>query len=264
MSVYKNYLSKDSFSSFSQLNIDQPFYKMILIPLLGSISKPVEGRGTEHKSEEFSILMFLNALLGYNPNQGSQVLKHKLYSILKNELSYFIKDTRILPRPSQMIAYTRRFSMEEGNNIFLKCNKEIFSYLFEKRFLPKKIKLAFDFKKKLYYGEKEDSNVIGIKSDKGTIKVNFWHTCAIALKGRELQIGSEMVEKRDKKVRFIRSMVHFCISLGFTVEMSVLDKEYYAKEIITFFYSQEIIYIIPVRESERLRSLKEEALSKPK
>ena len=53
MSVNKNYLRKDSFSSFFQLNIDQSFYRKILISLLGSFSKPVEGRETEHKSEEF-------------------------------------------------------------------------------------------------------------------------------------------------------------------------------------------------------------------
>jgi len=260
MSLYRNYLLNDPFSSFSQLNIDQAFYKKIVIPLLSSFSKPLRGHGTEHRSEEFSIVMFLNALLGYSPNQGSQVLEYKLYSHLQDDLSYFIKDTRILPHPSQMTKYARKFSMKEVNTLFLERNKEIHSYLLEKGRLPKKIYVAFDFKKKFYYGEKENSHVIGIKVEKGTTKANFWHTCAIVLKGRELQIGSEMVEARDKKEQFIQKMVEFCRSLGFIVELAVLDREYYTKAIITYFDSQGITYIIPIKDSETLRSLKEEAL----
>jgi hypothetical protein len=219
MSVYKNYLRNDPFSSFS---------------------KPLEGHGTEHKCEEFSIIMFLNALLGYSPNQGSQILEHTLYSILPYDLSYFKKDTRILPHLSQMTKYACKVSMEEVNSILLERNREIISYLLEKRLLPKKINIAFDYKKKLYYGKKEDSHVIGIKAEKGTTKANFWHTCAIILKGREFQIGSEMVESRKNKEQFIQKMGEFFRSLGFIIEMAVLDKEYYTKAIIKYFRSERI------------------------
>lgn len=263
MTVYKNYLRNDPFSSFSQLNIDQSFYKKIVTPLLNSFSKSLEGHGTEHRCEEFSIILFLNALLGYSPNQGSQILEHKLYSILQYDLSHFIKDTRILPHPSQMTKYASKFSMEEVNTIFLERNKEIISYLLEKGLLPKKINIAFDYKKKLYYGKKEVSHVIGIKAEKGTTKANFWHTCAIILKGREFQIGSEMVESRKNKEQFIQKMVKFFRSLGFIIKLAVLDKEYYTKAIIKYFQSEQITYIIPVKESDKLRSLKEEVLQDP-
>ena len=264
MSLYKNYLRKDPFSSFSQLNINPSFYKNVLDPILQSFSKPIHGHGTEHLSSEYSIAMFINALLGYSPNVGTQILENRLYSILKEDVHQFIKDSRILPHPSQMTKHARKFTMEDTNNIFFSLNKTILLYLFNAGIISKKIKIAFDFKKKLYYGNKEDSHVIGTKAEKGTTKANFWHTCAIVLKGRELHVGSEMVEKRDNKEKFITKMVEYFKSLGFIVEMSVLDKEYYTKEIIDYFISEEIIYIIPVKESDTLRLKKEEALKNSK
>ncbi len=264
MPVYNTYLRKDPFSSFSQLTTNPSFYKNVLNPILLSFSKPIQGHGTEHLSPEYSIAMFINALLGYSPNVGTQILENRLSSILKDDLRHFVKDTRVLPHPSQMTKHARTFSMEEANTIFLNFNKTILLYLFNAGTIPKRLKIAFDFKKKLYYGDKEDSHVIGTKAEKGTTKANFWHTCAIVLKGRELHVGSEMVEKRGDKEIFIKKMVEYFKSLGFIVETSVLDKEYYTKEIIDYLSSEKISYIIPVKESETLRLKKEEALKNPR
>ncbi len=41
--------------------------------------------------------------------------------------------------------------------------------------IPKKIKIAFDFKKQLYYGEKDNPHIIGILAEKGTKKALKWH-----------------------------------------------------------------------------------------
>lgn len=73
---------------------------------------------------------------------------------------------------------------------------EVLPLLLEKRLIPRKIKIAFDFHKDFYYGEKDNPYVIGIKAEKGTKKAHIYHTCSIILKGREMQIGSEMLKKR--------------------------------------------------------------------
>ena len=113
MSIYKNYLPKDPFSPFSQLNIDSRFYKNIMVPVIKSFSKPVQDNGNKHSSEEFSIAMFLNALLGFIPNTGTEILERKLNSLLHNNLEKFIKQTRILPHSSQMNKYARKFSWKK-------------------------------------------------------------------------------------------------------------------------------------------------------
>ena len=62
MSNYINCLRKDPFSSFSQLNIDTPFYKNILFPIITALVKPLEGKQIKHSSQEYSITMFIDAL----------------------------------------------------------------------------------------------------------------------------------------------------------------------------------------------------------
>jgi len=203
MAKYKNYLRKDPFSPFSQLNIDSKFYKNIVFPILNSFSKSEQENGTKHSSEEYSITMFLNALLGFSPNTGSQILERKLNALLNNDLEKFIKQTRILPHPSQMNKYARKFSMEEAENILFEIDKKVLKVLLKQKLIPRKIKIAFDFYKQLYYGEKNNPHVIGILAEKGTKKAFKWHTCAIILKGYEMQIGSKIIQKGEKKEPFI-------------------------------------------------------------
>jgi hypothetical protein len=264
MTKYNNYLRNDPFSPFSQLNIDQKFYKNLLVPIIKSFAVFGQDKRIKHSSEEFSITMFLNALLGYSPNTGTQIMEQRLYSLLKGETEKYIKQTRILPHPSQMNKYSHEFSMEEVDNKLLEINRTVLKLLLEYGLIPRKIKIAFDFKKQLYYGEKDNSHVIGILAEKGTKKAFKWHTCAVILKGFELQIGSKMIQKGEKKESFIRKMIEYLESLGFTVELSVMDREYYAKEIFKYLDSKGINYITPVRGSKTLNALKEEALKNPK
>ena len=264
MAKYKNYLRKDPFSPFSQLNIDPMFYKNILVPIIKSFAKPSQDKRVEYSSEEFSITMFLNALFGYSPNTGTQIMERRLNSLLKGETEKYIKQTRILPHPSQMNKYSHKFSMEDTDNILLEINRKVLMILLEYQMIPRKIKIAFDFKKQLYYGEKDNPHVIGILAEKGTKKAFKWHTCAVILKGRELQIGSKMIQKGEKKEPFVRKMIEYLESLGFTVELSVMDREYYDKAIFKHLDSKGITYITPVKGSKTLNAIKEEALKDPK
>lgn len=264
MTKYKNYLRKDPFSPFSQLNMDSIFYKNLLFSIINSFIIPTQESRIKHSGEEYSITMFLNALLGFSPNTGSQIMERKLNSLVKNNIEKFIKQTRILPHPSQMNKYVRKFSMEKSENILLEINKKVLMMLLKYRLIPRKIKIAFDFHKQLFYGEKNNPYVIGILAEKGTKKAYKWHTCAIVLKGYEMQIGSHMIQKGEKKVLFIQNMVDYFESIGFIIELSVMDKEYYNREIVKYLNSKGIIYIVPVKESKILSRLKEEALKNPK
>jgi len=264
MTKYINYLRNDPFSPFSQLNIDAKFYKNILVPIIKSFAEPHQDKRIEHSSEEFSITMFLNALLGYSPNTGTQILERRLNALLKGETKQYIKQTRILPHPSQMNKYSHNFSLEDADNILLEINRKVLKMLLEHKMIPRKINIAFDFKKQLFYGEKDNSYVIGILAEKGTKKAFKWHTCAIILKGVELHVGSKMIQKGEKKEPFIRKMIEYLESLGFTVELSVMDREYIDKAIFKYLNSKGITYITPMKDSKSLKLLKEDALKDPK
>ncbi len=264
MTKYNNYLRNDPFSPFSQLNIDAKFYKNLLVPIIKTFTLQGKDERSKHSSEEFSITMFLNALFGYSPNTGSQIMEWRLSSLLKGETENFIKQTRILPHPSQMNKYARAFFMKDVDEALLEINREVLKSLLDLKLIPRRIKVAFDFKKQLYYGEKDNPHVIGVLAEKGTKKAFKWHTCAIVVKGFELQVKSKMIRKGEKKTPFIQKSIEFLESLGFVVELSVMDKEYYAKEVFKYLDSMGIAYITPVKDSKALRALKEVALKDPK
>ncbi|MBA7647544.1 hypothetical protein ES703_55316 [subsurface metagenome] len=119
--------------------------------------------------------------------------------------------------------------------------------------IPRKLKIVFDFYKEFYYGKKDNPYVIGIKAEKGTKKVFFWHTRGIILKRRETQIGSELLKKDVKVGIFVQKMIEFLESLGFIIELTAMEKEYYQKWIFKYLYGKNITYIVPVRESKKLK-----------
>ena len=79
-----------------------------------------------------------------------------------------------------------------------------------------------------------------------------------------MQIGSEMVKKGDNARIFVQNMIEFLESLGFLIELTVMDKKYYQKWIFKYLDGKSITYIVPVRESEKLKGMKEAALKDPK
>ena len=108
--------------------------------------------------------------------------------------------------------------------MFLNVSKEVLLLLLEQGLIPKKIKVAFDFHEELYYGKKDNPHVIGILAEKGMKKAHSWHTCSLILKGRELQVGSEMRKKGGFAKKFVAKMIEFLQSLEFLIELVVMDK----------------------------------------
>jgi len=148
--------------------------------------------------------MFFNALSNRSPNTGVQILEHKLNVILGEKIEKYIKRTGTLPYLSQMNKYTRKFSVEKAEKILFNTNKFILKYLLEYRMITAKIKVAFDIYKQLFYGKRDNPYIFGILAEKGTKKAYKWQTCAIILKGFELQVGSQMMQKDGKKEPFIK------------------------------------------------------------
>jgi len=264
MTNKNNHLWKNPSSSFSQLNMGAKFNKNFLVKIIKSFSKPIRKRYDGHSSEEFPIVTLFNALVGNSQRTGTQILNRKLNVLLNNKDQKSAKYGRVLPHPSQMREYARGFPMEEADQMLLEISKEILPLLLENNLIPRKLKIAFDFHKELYYGEKDNPYVIGIKAEKGTKKAHIWHTCSIILKGREMQIGSEMLKKGVKAGIFVQKMIELFESLGFIIELTAMDKEYYQKWIFKYLDVKNITYIVPVRESKKLKGMKETALKCPK
>ena len=204
MTSKNNYLRNDPFSSFSQLTLDDIFYKNILFPTLNSFLLPDLGEDVDHTSQEYSTTMTLNALMEQSQNTGTQILEHKISSLLKPNLGCFVKNTRVLQHSSQMTTYARSFTMEDVDSIMRERSRETLSWLLKMKQILVKIMITFDLHKELCYGKKENPYLIGIKAEKGTKKAYFLHTCAIIIKGLEIHAGSEMITSRADKEEFVR------------------------------------------------------------
>ncbi|MHA1755245.1 MAG: hypothetical protein ACTSVV_00645 [Promethearchaeota archaeon] len=59
-------------------------------------------------------------------------------------------------------------------------------------------------------------------------------------------------------------MIEFFLSLDVLIELVVMGKEYYQKTILKYLDEKELVYIVPVRESKKLKAMKEAALNNPK
>ena len=264
MTSKNNYLWKNPSSSFSQLNMGAKFNKNFLVKIIKAFSKPKRKRYDGHSGEEFPIVTLFNALVGNSQRTGTQILNRKLCILFKKGSRSSTIKGRIIAHPSQMREFARGFPIKEANQAFLDISKEMLPLLLERGLIPGKLKIAFDFHKDLYYGEKDNPHVIGIKAEKGTKKAHIYHTCSIILKGRELQVGSEMRKKGVKAGIFVQKMTEFLESLGFVIELVAMDKEYYQKWIFNYLDGKNITYIVPVRESKKLKGMKEDALKDPK
>ena len=209
MSSNNNYFWKNPSYSFSQLKMGTKFIKNLLVKIIKSFYKPVQKRYGGHSGEKFPIVTLFNALVGNSQRIGTQILNRKLNALLNNNSQQSVNEGRILPHPSQMREYARGIPIKEANQALLSISKESLSLLFEKGLIPRKLKIAFDFHKDLYYGEKDNPYVIGIKAEKGTKKAHIYHTCSIILKGREIQIGSEMLKNGVKAGIFVQKMIEF-------------------------------------------------------
>jgi len=73
-----------------------------------------------------------------------------------------------------------------------------------------------------------------------------------ALVGNSQRTGTQILNRK------------FLESLGFKVELIAMDKEYYQKWIFKYLDGKNITYIVLVRESKKLKGMKEAALKNPK
>ncbi|MHA1294412.1 MAG: hypothetical protein ACTSQJ_17350 [Promethearchaeota archaeon] len=151
MTGKNNHFWKNPCSSFSQLNMGAKFNKKLLVKIIKSFCKPIRKRYDGHSSEDFPIVTLFNALVGNSQITRTQILERKLNAWLKNDSRKSGEKRRILPHPSQMRDYTRGFPMQEANQAFLDIFKEVLPLLLEKKLIPRKLKIIFDFHKELYF-----------------------------------------------------------------------------------------------------------------
>jgi putative transposase len=120
---------------------------------------------------------------------------------------------------------------------------------------------AIDFTHDPYYGEIAKENVdfiIRHRLKKSTTEFYSYVTLYVITKDRQLTLAVFPVRQGVSKVGYIARCLDVISELGVQIEVLCLDREFYAKKVISFLQEASIPFIMPVRRhSNRMKSLLE-------
>ena len=120
---------------------------------------------------------------------------------------------------------------------------------------------AIDFTHDPYYGEKSKENenfIIRHRLKKSTTEFYSYVTLYVITKDRQLTLAVFPVNLGVSKVGYIARCLDVISELGLQIEVLCLDREFYAKKVISFLQDVKIPFIMPVRRhSHRMKSLLE-------
>lgn len=118
---------------------------------------------------------------------------------------------------------------------------------------------AIDFTHDPYYGEANETNkdyIIRNRLKKSTTEFYSYITLYVITKDRQLTLAVFPVRQGLSKVFYLAQCLDVISDLGLHIEVLCLDREFYAKKVISFLPGAHIPFIMPVRRhSHRMKSL---------
>ena len=118
---------------------------------------------------------------------------------------------------------------------------------------------AIDFTHDPYYGEVADENeeyIIRNRLKKSTTEFYSYITLYVITKDRQLTLAVFPVRQGLSKVHYLAQCLDVISGLNLQIEVLCLDREFYAKKVISFLQGAHVPFIMPVRRhSHRMKSL---------
>ncbi len=125
---------------------------------------------------------------------------------------------------------------------------------------------AIDFTHDPYYGEivKDNENyIIRNRLKKSTTEFYSYVTLYVITKDRQLTLAVFPVRQGGSKVGYLAKCLDVISELNLQIEVLCLDREFYAKKVISFLQGADIPFIMPVRRhSKRMKDLLEGSKSR--
>ena len=119
--------------------------------------------------------------------------------------------------------------------------------------------VAIDFTHDPYYGETSQENenyIIHSRLKKSTTAFYSYVTLYVITKDHQITLAVFPIRQGVSKVGYIAQCLDIISQLGLQIEVLCLDREFYAKKVISFLQSANIPFIMPVRRhSHRMKSL---------
>jgi putative transposase len=118
---------------------------------------------------------------------------------------------------------------------------------------------AIDFTHDPYYGEVADENegyIIRNRLKKSTTEFYSYITLYVITKDRQLTLAVFPVRQGLSKVHYLAQCLDVISGLNLQIQVLCLDREFYAKKVISFLQGAQVPFIMPVRRhSHCMKSL---------
>jgi len=118
---------------------------------------------------------------------------------------------------------------------------------------------AIDFTHDPYYGEIAEENedyIIRNRLKKSTNEFYSYVTLYVITRDRQVTLAVFPVRQGHSKVHYLAQCLDVISELGLQIEVLCLDREFYAKKVISFLQGAHVPFIMPVRRhSHRMKSL---------
>lgn len=114
----------------------------------------------------------------------------------------------------------------------------------------KAYRFAIDITHDPYYGETVSENkdfVIHSHLKKSTTDFYSYVTLYVISKNRQLTLAVFPLRQGESKIAYLSKCLDCITDLGIDIEVLCLDREFYAKKVISFLQSRPIPFIIPVK-----------------
>lgn len=200
------------------------------------ISIPIQGKLTQTKI--FQSLV------------GMAVSHQSIHSISKN--------LTLAPCETSLRYHLNKLNISELERI----NRQILTHsIYEVLKEGHSYEFAIDFTHDPYYGEIAKENeeyIIRNRLKKSTTEFYSYITLYVITKDRQLTLAVFPVRQGHSKVHYLAQCLDVILEIGLQIEVLCLDREFYAKKVISFLQEAHIPFIMPVRRhSHRMKSLLE-------
>ena len=117
--------------------------------------------------------------------------------------------------------------------------------LMPKAFFRHPRRLAIDLHQRPYYGQREDVPVRGGKKKQGTKWFWTWATIAVVEHGQRWTVAMTPVGPGDVLENVLTRLLDHVKAAGIPVKMALVDREFYAANVIAVLQSRGIAFLMP-------------------
>jgi IS4 transposase len=141
---------------------------------------------------------------------------------------------------------------------FEQAKEHIFSTLRKMRYLFHRVTVAIDFTDKLYYGDKNDKGVVGIKHQRGTSYCFRYITLNIVIGDAKVTLVTLPVKPLSDKAKLVDRVLTEAEGIV-RINLVLLDRGFFTKDVIKVLEKHQVKFLFPVPKNKLVKQMIKQA-----